>query len=62
MSRIVDGEDGVGKKAAEKYPQTKMECNSTTGSDSLVEWVEEWMNVLGLECCDCLDGGPESQR
>jgi hypothetical protein len=40
----LDGEDEVGK-AAEEYPQTKNECSSATGSDSLVDGVKNgWMS------------------
>jgi hypothetical protein len=50
----------VGKKAAEEYPRRRMECSSD-GGDSQLNGVEEWM-MSGIWNCDCLDGGPESQR
>jgi hypothetical protein len=38
----------------------RMSASSATGSDSLVEWVEKWMDVFWNLCC--LDGGPEKSE
>jgi hypothetical protein len=46
MSRIVDGEDEELERRLREVSSDENGVQQHDGSDSLVEWVEEWMNVL----------------
>jgi hypothetical protein len=59
----LDGEGDIGEKTAEESPPHEEWCATAWRVVTVeLDRFEKWMDVLGLDCCDCLDGGPESRR